>query len=109
MNPGWLSFVLSCVLALIALVSVFALLRFKTEAQGKQVDEVKNDIKEVGTDIKAIKEKLSDIVTGIKVTNAEQGAFNQKLIDGLKAALDKLEKLDTRVINLEKHNDGKSN
>lgn len=112
MNPGWLSFGLSCVLAVIALVSVISLLRYKAETQGIQVAKVEKDIADLKTEFTNFKTeiltKLAELNASIRLTAMEQAAATKLTAEGMVSLVRNLEKLEDRVHDLETGENGNS-
>lgn len=112
MQPAWVSLALSIALAIIAVSTTFALLRFRTEAQEKQVIEVKVEIKELKHDFNNFKDEirreLSMLSTAVKLASTEQGAVNKIITEGMSAMMRAVEKMESRVHELETQ-DVKSN
>ncbi len=105
MQPAWISVALSAILGLIAIISSFTLLRYKTETQGEKVKEVKDEIKELKVDFNDFKDEirreLSAISTAVKLASTEQGAVNKIITDGMAAVMRAVEKVENRVHELE--------
>lgn len=97
MNPEWATFVLGLALAVISGVMAFAFVKYKTERvaeDGLRIDEKLNvSVHTINQSIVS----LNEIITLIKIANAEQNVVNKQLITTMDVLVNKLEKLDERV------------
>jgi hypothetical protein len=96
-QPGWFSFGLAVILAVITLATTFAMIKMRTEHLAKDGDKLDNKVDKLEKQIQAeVINKLNELITLFKVAGAEQTAFNSTTTAALKAITEKQEKIEAR-------------